>query len=142
MIPPRDEAPRLPGTLVPGGRARRGFALVLALVMLSLLFVLGLAYGARTSSQLAATTRAAGSVQASYLAESGLRYALYAVDGSALPSLTTLGFETGSVTVSVADLGQGRRGIHSRASAGRVQRSLHVVVTGRGAVEQWSVSVP
>lgn len=114
-----------------GGQS--GFALALALSAVTVVFMLGLAYGARTSSQLYNTNRTVASTQASYLAEAGVEYALDVLPGkSNLPFTTSLGFDTGTVTVTAWDAGNGNRTIRSHADTGRYQRTLTVTANWNG----------
>lgn len=122
-------------------RRPRGYALALALCFLSVVFVLGLAFGARTTSQQVHLRRTVATMQASYLAEGGAQHALHLLEGVQLPYQETLSFKTGTVAVSAVDLGEGRRRIVSRGTAGRSVTAVQLVVNGEGKVVDWREDV-
>lgn len=123
-------------------RARRGYALAMAILFLAVVFVLGLAYGARTSSQLQQTNHTVASMQAGYLAEGGLQVALERLHGDIrLPYQDTLTFGTGTATVSAVDLGEGRRQLSSVGRSGRMARFVRVSVDADFKVLSWTEGV-
>jgi hypothetical protein len=113
----------------------------MALALVGVLLVLGLAYGARTSNQLAHATRTTWSLQAQYLAEGGVQFARRNLDTLRLPYQRALNFETGQVTLSVTGSVFTGRTIRATAVAGRVTRWLVVTVDGWGRVVERSGAI-
>lgn len=120
----------------------RGYALALAILFLAVVFALGLAYSARTTSQLQQTNHTVASLQAGYLAEGGIQLALERLHGDVrLPWQDTLTFGTGTCTVSAVDLGEGRRELRSVGRSGRIAHFVRVSVDGDLEVQSWTEGI-
>lgn len=109
-------------------RRRSGFALAIALSMVGVVLMLGLAYGARTSAQLSNTTHTVQVMQASYLAEAGAQYGRNNANTFRLPYQRTLDFETGTAVVAITQGAQGTKVVRSTGSTPRARCTVTVVL--------------
>lgn len=142
---------------------RRGFALGMTISLLAVVFLLGIAFSARAGQQLENTTHTVCSLQAEYLSDAGVRWAMTQVAAQLQarqqwmrnngwgngrgngqgngppwqwqPFQATFKFSTGTVQVNGTPLA-GASTIHitSRGTTPRIARLIDMIVDWNGAV--------
>jgi len=116
-----------------------GFAILVVVGVLAVVYALGVAYSQRTGSHLFATTHVLQATQARYLAESGVIYAQRVARAWKAPHSEKLSFDSGSTTIELEDLG-GARVLIAAGRCGSVTHEIAVLLDPRGGIILWRES--
>ncbi|HEY4000223.1 MAG TPA: hypothetical protein VGO93_15220 [Candidatus Xenobia bacterium] len=148
-------------------RRRQGFALGVAISVLAVVFMLGLAYSTRSTFHLRNTTRTVTSIQAEYLSDAGMRYAAQQVQQQLAqrpnqnghrsqcnnsfngngqgpwtwqPFAVTFHFDTGTLNVTGVKMGPQFLQVTSEGTTSRAKHVETALINFDGGVIQWQDS--
>lgn len=116
-----------------------GFALIAAISVLALVFVLGYAYSVRTSGSLYTTSNMVASLRATYLAEGALVYGLSHRGDRSPPYHDKLTMTTGTATIDVS-MQSGVMWLVGQSQVGSVTRTITATVDSEGTILKWRES--
>ncbi|MCE1247967.1 MAG: pilus assembly PilX N-terminal domain-containing protein [Firmicutes bacterium] len=117
---------------------RKGIALVVTLVMLTILLVLGMAFMTISSRDYVYARYVVMRNQAAYLCESGIEYAqLKRINWIQYPHTESFDFEGGTIKIEVTEPSTGTAEIKSTGTCGSFSRTVRVRYGSDGTIQSW-----